>query len=192
MMSYLFWMNCVAAESGYVFRVWIWLRTFLYLEYVFALGVIHIDTESKTDRRIALETAIKLLNCGGNLMFFSEGIWNVEPSIPVLPLYGGISEIAFRSKADIIPVSIEQYDNHFQINIGQNMSYEDLFVDSTLENATSALRDELAKLKWEIFERNPTERINFDDINKMQHNRIKSKLYEWIDKNGPLIIVKKF
>lgn len=64
------------------------------------------------------------------------------------------------------------------------MSYEDLFVDSTLEIATSALRDELAKLKWEIFERNPTERINFDDINKMQHNRIKSKLYEWVDKNG--------
>ena len=152
---------------------------------LFTSGVIHIDTESKNDRKVATKTAIKLLKSGGNLMFFPEGIWNVEPSIPVLPLYGGIVDIASRSNADIIPVAIEQYGNHFQINIGQNIKAEDLqrISDSKYE-LLCFLRDELAKLKWEIFEKNPANRSDIKDADEIHQKRVESKLHEWVDKNG--------
>lgn len=148
-------------------------------------GVILIDTEFKTDRKVALETAVKLLKSKGNLMFFPEGIWNVEPSIPVLHLFPGIVEIAFRTSADIIPVAIEQYGNHFQINIGRNIRIEELRRISDSPNTVlKFLRDEMATLKWEIFERNPDERSNMTNVAGIQQKRIYDKLHEWTDKNG--------
>lgn len=157
-----------------------------------ASGVIHIDTYSKSDRKIALETAIKLLNSGGNLMFYPEGVWNVEPSIPVLPLYKGIVEIALRSNADIIPIALEQYGNHFEVNIGKNITTEDLHNVSFSENENirtqeilAYLRNVLATLKWEIFERHTESRANItENVKVIQQKRIKEKLYDWVDKNG--------
>lgn len=157
-----------------------------------ASGVVHIDTNSKSDRKIALETAIKLLNSGGNLMFYPEGIWNVEPSVPVLPLYKGIVEIAFRSNADIIPIALEQYENHFEVNIGRNITIEDLHNISFSNNENirtqeilDYLRNVLATLKWEIFERHTESRANItENVEIIQQRRIKEKLCDWVDKSG--------
>lgn len=157
-----------------------------------ASGVVHIDTNSKSDRKIALETAIKLLNSGGNLMFYPEGIWNVEPSVPVLPLYKGIVEIAFRSNADIIPIALEQYENHFEVNIGGNITIEDLHNISFSNNENirtqeilDYLRNVLATLKWEIFERHTESRANItENVEIIQQRRIKEKLCDWVDKSG--------
>lgn len=156
------------------------------------VGEVLIDTNSKSDRKIALETAIKLLNNGGNLMFYPEGIWNVEPSIPVLPLYKGIVEIAFRSNADIIPIALEQYGNHFEVNIGKNITIQDLYnisfsnnEDIIRQEILDYLRNELATLKWEIFERHTESRANItENVEVIQQKRIKEKLYDWVDKNG--------
>ncbi len=147
-------------------------------------GVILIDANSKKDRRVALQTAVKLLKSGGNLMFFPEGIWNVEPSIPVLHLFPGIIEIAFQTGADIIPVAIEQYENHFQVNIGRNICVEELCsVSDSKRVILDFLRNEMATLKWEIFEKNIDKRSNFKDVVDIQRKRIKDRLYEWTDKN---------
>lgn len=153
-------------------------------------GVIHIDVNSKTDRRVAMATAIKLLRGGGNLMLFPEGIWNVEPSLPVLPLHPGIAKIAIETNANIIPVAIEQYGGHFQVNFGNNIS-----TDAYCERMRTAekqqvyqellrlLRDEMATLKWEIFEMNHAERALISDFDAMQSQRTRDKLYEWTDKD---------
>ena len=147
-------------------------------------GVILVDTDSKSDRHIALETAIKLLKSGGNLMFFPEGIWNTEPSLPVLPLYKGIVEIALRSGAYTVPVALERYENTYEINIGENISADKL-KEYTTENALNIIRDSLATLKWEIFERHKCSRKVFpQDLTRYWNDRVDFILNEWTDKNS--------
>ena len=152
-------------------------------------GVVLIDTESETDRHVAMQTAIQLLRQGGNLMFFPEGIWNVEPSIPVLPLYPGIAKIAMETGAEIIPVAIEQYGSHFQIIFGANMDIQEKLKDchcNDIKQKYSAilhvLRDEMATLKWEIFEKNTGTRDDYTDVALVQQRRVQEKLSEWTDK----------
>ena len=151
-------------------------------------GVILIDTESETDRHVAMQTAIQLLRQGGNLMFFPEGIWNVEPSIPVLPLYPGIAKIAMETGAVIIPVAIEQYGGHFQVNFGANMDIQEKITDSQFSDIRQKysairhmLRDEMAALKWEIFEKNTGTRNDYTDVAVVQKKRVQEKLSEWTD-----------
>lgn len=86
-------------------------------------------------------------------MYFPEGTWNLSPNLPVLPCYWGIVDVARKSNAIIIPVAADQYNKHFKINIGKNfdmMKYDDDLVGKS--KAIRELRDELATLKWEIWE----------------------------------------
>lgn len=120
-------------------------------------GAVYVDTDSKSDRHVAKETAIKVLEQGGNILIYPEGIWNLEPARPILPLYPGVIEMAYRTNASIVPVGIEQYDDKFIVNIGKNFEVSD-YIDSDnytkeQENeARDALRDAMASLKWKIWE----------------------------------------
>ena len=158
---------------------------------LFFSGVILIDTDCKTDREVALKTAVKLLNSGGNLMFFPEGIWNVEPSIPVLPLYPGIAKIATETGAEIIPVAIEQYGKHFQIVFGSNISVDkyrqrikEADKQCVYQELLQQLRDEMACLKWKIFELNHAKRKEIGNFDLYQKDRVNEKLSEWTNKNN--------
>ena len=113
-------------------------------------GVICLDSKDKDDRRIAKETAIALLQNGGNLMIFPEGAWNISVNQPVMVLFAGTADIAIQSKAQIVPVSIECYGKHMYVAIGKNIEVADIWQDKY--ELTNYLRDELATLKWRIFE----------------------------------------
>ena len=114
-------------------------------------GAVLIDTRDKQDRRNALNTAIKVLKKGGNILIFPEGSWNITENKPVMHLYTGAVEMAIESGADIIPVGIEIYGNTFHINIGRNISSRNMASDSKQEY-TEKLRSAMATLKWEIWE----------------------------------------
>lgn len=114
-------------------------------------GAVLLDTHDKQDRRNALNTAIKVLKKGGNILIFPEGSWNITENKPVMHLYTGAVEMAIESGADIIPVGIEIYGNTFYINIGQNIRSRNMVTDSK-QKFTEELRDALATLKWEIWE----------------------------------------
>lgn len=114
-------------------------------------GVICLETNDLEDRKIATYRAIEVLKNNGNLMIFPEGAWNISPNLLVMGLYHGTASIALKTNADIIPVAIEQYDNHFYVSIGKNI------VTSNLSNIkvpklTNLLRDSLATEKWRIIE----------------------------------------
>lgn len=116
-------------------------------------GVIYFNEKDKEDRKSASNRMIEHLKQQGNLMYFPEGTWNLSPNLPVLPCYWGIVDIARKSNAIIIPVAADQYNKHFKINIGKNfdmMKYGDDLVEKS--KAIRELRDELATLKWEIWE----------------------------------------
>ena len=141
-------------------------------------GVIYFNEKDKDDRKSASKRMITHLKSNGNLMYFPEGTWNLSPNLPMLPCYWGIVDVAKQSNAIIIPVAADQYDKHFKINIGKNfdmLEYEDTISGKT--NAINDLRDELATLKWEIWETEKTSR------NKIKNNEwakyISDRLQEW-------------
>ena len=115
-------------------------------------GVVFIDTYSKMDRKVAYDTAISVLKNGYNLLIYPEGIWNLSPNMIVQPIYPGVIKMSIETGCEIVPVAIEQYDNKFLINIGENYSIEN---KEDIEQEKHILRDKLATLKYEIFERVP-------------------------------------
>lgn len=119
-------------------------------------GVIYFNETVKSDRAAASERMIKLLQSGGNLMYFPEGTWNLSPNLPVLPCYWGIVKVAQQSNAIIIPVAAEQYGKHFKINIGANLDMQQFGRDASQKSkAITTLRDILETLKYEIWESVP-------------------------------------
>lgn len=119
---------------------------------LFGNGVINLETRDKLDRHLGYLQCIELLSKRGNLLIFPEGAWNIYEHKPVAELYDGASKLGIETGSDIIPGAIEQYGNNFKINIGKNIS---TLNRRDITSLTSQLRDELATLKYEIFETEP-------------------------------------
>lgn len=120
-------------------------------------GVICLETSIKDDRRIAKERSVELLKKGGNLLIYPEGAWNITENLPVMKLYTGTVKMALETGADIVPIAIEQYDEKFYVNIGKNIKIN-LNEQQDIKDLNQHLRDDLATLKWEIWERNGYEK----------------------------------
>lgn len=135
-------------------------------------GVICLETRNKNDRFIAKERAIELLLKGGNLLIYPEGAWNITDNLPVLKLYSGAVKMAVETGAELIPIAIEQYDNKFLVNIGENLIVE----PDNIEKSNQYLRDALATLKWEIWETN--EIVHRCDISDDYGNMFKQNIID--------------
>lgn len=113
-------------------------------------GCIMLDTSDKEDRHIAYLRGVELLKNGGTLMIYPEGARNGTENLPVMEMFQGTAKMAIETNTKIIPIAIEQYKNRFVINIG-NEIFPNNFRNSV--DLTQKLRDILATLKWEIWER---------------------------------------
>ena len=115
-------------------------------------GVIYADTDSKSDRKIGKEQCIKLLKQRGNLLIYPEGAWNITENEIVMKLFSGVIEMAILGNAEIIPISMENYENTYYVNIGRNIDCTKMLLDRKREY-TDELRDVMCTLKWEIWEK---------------------------------------
>lgn len=113
-------------------------------------GCIFLDTGNKEDRRISYLRAVELLKAGGSLMIYPEGARNGTENLPVMGLFSGAARMAMETNTKIVPVAIEQYGEHFVINFGNELRPENFCSNAKL---TENLRDALATLKWEIWEK---------------------------------------
>jgi len=113
-------------------------------------GCIMLDTSDKEDRHIAYLRGVELLKNGGSLMIYPEGARNGTENLPVMEMFQGTAKMAIETNTKIVPIAIEQYKNRFVINIGN-----EIFPNNFRNNIdlTQKLRDILATLKWEIWER---------------------------------------
>ena len=73
-----------------------------------------------------------------------------------MPLYSGAAEMAILTGAEIVPLAFEKYGNDFYVNIGKNISPQKFELEQKWE-LTDILRDTLAELKWELWERQSQE-----------------------------------
>lgn len=139
-------------------------------------GVIYVDEEDKEDKANTKSMMIKLLQSGRNIMIFPEGTWNLSENEIVRDIAYGTADAAISAGAVIVPIAIEQYDKHFVICQGRVLEPAELQMDK--QRLTVALRDELAGLKWKIWERNgicQRSSLNCDYWDKF----IRSRLMEW-------------
>lgn len=139
-----------------------------------ANGVIFMDIDSKEDRENSRKMMMKVLEQGDNMMIFPEGTWNLSENAIVKDLHMGAVDIALERSAIILPIAVEQYGRRFVVNIGKaftpemvkgkftKKTYGDLSENNNQEHllkkqiklaANRELRDRLATLKWEIWEK---------------------------------------
>lgn len=140
-------------------------------------GVIYIREDDKKDRALSKTKMIETLKKGGNMMYFPEGTWNLTENLPILQCPYGIIDVAMQAKATIIPVGIEQYENHFILAVGENFDVTK-YNENDKINAINDLRSVLATLKWDIWEslnKSISENINSKTFN----THVLERLQEW-------------
>ena len=118
-------------------------------------GAVCVDSYDKEDRRIAKETAIRLLKAGESLLIYPEGAWNAISNLPVMKLFPGAAEIAILSGAEIVPIGIAQNGpNEYCVSIGRNFPTYGYSVSEKWV-LTEKLRDLIAKEVWNTWEALP-------------------------------------
>lgn len=127
----------------------------------FLNGVVYVDRKSRPDKVVAKNKMKELVLRGKNLFMFPEGTWNLTPSTPMLPLYWGIIDIARETKRPIIPLILEYKKEACYIKWG-----EPFYVceTDTKQKKIEQLSDEMASLRWDIWEHFPrAARAEIDD-----------------------------
>lgn len=112
-------------------------------------GCIFTDLPFREDCHIAYLRAIDLLKAGGSLMIFPEGARNGTENLPVMKLFPGVARMSKATNVKILPIAIEQYGKEYCINYGNEIIPDEY---GSEEELTSTLRDQLATLKWKIWE----------------------------------------
>ena len=138
-------------------------------------GTVWVDRKDKSDRKKSSIRMIELLNKGYNIMMCPEATWNLEPSLPILPLHWGIIDLSRKSMRPIVPVVLEYVENSCYVRFGEPMyirktDNKKIMIDN--------LRDTLATLKWQIWEQIPS--VSRMDIQDDEwENEVKRRLAEY-------------
>ena len=118
----------------------------------FLNGAIWVDRTDKKSRIKATDMMVEVLQNGGDILMAPEASWNVIPNLPIKKLWWGVLDVAANTGANIVPVAIDIVNDQYCVLIGRKYDYNKYNEKS---EAISLLRDEMATLSWELFERKP-------------------------------------
>lgn len=154
-------------------------------------GVIWSNRASREDKAHAKQLCIACLRYRKDLLIFPEGTWNLTEASPMLPMSWGVIEMAQVTGKAIVPVALE-YEKHI---CTVNMDDPYFPVDSDKAAACEELRDKLAALRWEQWEKKGTFRrdeISSDDYAAYTSDRVKEygllteqQLRAWVLERNP-------
>lgn len=148
-------------------------------------GVIPLETTDKEDRKIAYYRSVELLKKGGNLLIFPEGGWNITPNLPVMKIFTGTVRMAQEANCEIIPIALQQYNDTFYFNIGENYSIPQN-TNKTADILNAELRDKMATLAWEIIESSGT--LNTRKLSPNCVEQFQKEIFSRCDVNTGLTI----
>ena len=118
-------------------------------------GVIFVDRKDKEDMAASKKAMSAYLNKDRSIVMFSEGTWNLTENQLMLPMKWGIIDIAKETGAQIVPTILE-YDRAQKksfVRFGAPLVFSP---EDSKADAIAALRDTLATMRWEFWERNGT------------------------------------
>ena len=67
-------------------------------------GVAMANRKVSASRRASIAKAVRVINCGSDLLIYPEGIWNKSPNALALDLWPGIYRIACETGAKVAPI----------------------------------------------------------------------------------------
>ncbi|MCI9333125.1 MAG: hypothetical protein HFG05_13325, partial [Oscillibacter sp.] len=79
-------------------------------------GVAMANRKVSASRKTSIPKAIRVINCGADLLIFPEGIWNKSPSVLAINLWPGIYRIACETGAKVVPIVHYLRDNDISKN----------------------------------------------------------------------------
>lgn len=143
-------------------------------------GVIFVDRKDKEDMAASKQAMTAYLNKGRSIVMFPEGTWNLTENQMMLPMKWGIIDIARETGAQIIPTALE-YDREKKrcfVRLGAPMVFSS---EDNKADAISILRDTLATMRWDFWERNGTFRRKDLDMDAEQ-----KKLFYSVEEYPPI------
>lgn len=153
-----------------------------FIDWVFFIlnGVIWVDRKDKEDMVASKEALLAYLRKGQSILWFPEGTWNLTPNQLMMHMKWGVIEIARQADAQIVPV-ILHYDREAMtcsVKFAAPMNGVD-FEDKA--EAICHLRDTLATMRWDFFERQPI--LHRKEVCT---GRLQKEMYCVIDEYPPL------
>lgn len=133
-------------------------------------GVIWVDRESHASKKRAFKKMYSCLKKELNLCLFPEGLWNLTPSKPILPMYWEIIDLAKKSKVPIIPMVLEFRENVCYVKFGKPIY---CLIDDSKQKKFEELEEAMVTLKWNIWELFPV--ISRDTIDMNEWDKIAKK-----------------
>ncbi len=146
-------------------------------------GVVYLQRGNKESEKSAKTEMIKRALYGRDLMIFPEGAWNLEESVPMLELGAGIIDIAKITEYPIVPVVMEYEDKTNNVYVKYGMPLR-LNYKTDRNEALKTLRDEMARLKYEIWE-TKIPRITREEYESGRYKEWKDELVKGYPKMGP-------
>ena len=116
-------------------------------------GVIFVDRKDKEDMAASKQAMAAYLSKGRSIVMFPEGTWNLTENQLMLPMKWGIVDIARETGAQIIPTALE-YDREKKkcfVRFGKPLVFT---AEVNKAEAIAVLRDTMATMRWEFWERN--------------------------------------
>ena len=118
-------------------------------------GVIFVDRKDKEDMAASKQAMSAYLNKGRSIVMFPEGTWNLTENQLMLPMKWGIIDIAKETGAQIVPTLLEYHREQKKcfVRFGSPMTFSP---EDSKADAIVTLRDTMATMRWEFWERNGT------------------------------------
>lgn len=157
--------------------------------FFFLNGVVYVDRKDKKNKKKSSEKMLQLLQEGKSLLICPEGTWNLTPSKPMLPLNWGIITLAKQTGVPIIPLIMEYYPDCCYAKFGAQLYINQ---DMDKQEGIELLEEEMATLKWDIWERFPVQKRTDDmkaEFEEMIQNRVAA--YPKFDLKYEMSVVRK-
>ncbi len=120
--------------------------------FFFLTGSIWVDRRNKEDTALTKKRLIAFLQKERSLLWCPEATWNLTENLLMLPMKWGVIDIAKETGAQVIPLVLE-YDMENKkcfARFGKPMLFSG---EETKAEAIGTLRDTMAAMRWEFWER---------------------------------------
>ncbi len=139
-------------------------------------GVVYVDRQNKKSREASKAKMKYVLNHGGNLLMYPEGMWNIEDNILIEQLNMGIYDVAKETNAVVAPLILHVVDKKCYAIL--ESVYDMTKLDK--KEALIDLRDRLATAKFELVEKY-SNYANQSRADLEKEKTLKEQWDEWVE-----------